>query len=208
MAEQRPQIECTENGPYAVRQLQNLEVQGESVAATSTMKLCRCGQSGKKPYCDGSHVRVGFSGARQEDRRPDELDSFVGREIAIHDNRGLCAHAGVCTGNLESVFQFMQETEPRIDADGAAVEEIVDVINRCPSGAISHTLTEAQAAPDEEASVWVIPQGPYVVRGDIELVNAESLQGASSRSRTLCRCGDSKNKPFCDGSHWDSDFDK
>ena len=125
----------------------------------------------------------------------------------MHDNRGLCAHAGVCTGNLEAVFQFMKETEPRIDANAAAVEKIVDVVKGCPSGAISYTLNGDGPPSEGEASIRVIPNGPYVLH-DVELVDIESLQGATSRTRTLCRCGESKNKPFCDGSHWSSDFDK
>jgi len=204
----RPEVECTEDGPYAVRNLQHLEVGGEGVPPKSRMKLCRCGQSGTKPYCDGTHRTVGFSSAKQDDRRKDELDSFAGKQITVHDNRGLCAHAGVCTGNLAAVFQFMKETDPRIDVDGAAVEQIVDVVDRCPSGAISYSLTDGDPPADEEASIRVIPNGPYLVRGSIDFLNVEPLQGASSRTCTLCRCGDSKNKPFCDGSHWDSDFDK
>ena len=127
MQETTPEINCIDDGPYVVSGLKKMEVNGEDVSPKPTVVLCRCGQSKNKPYCDGTHAKVGFSGAKQEDRREDRLDRFAGKQITLHDNRGLCAHAGVCTSNLASVFRFMKESEPRIEADAAEVDEIIDV---------------------------------------------------------------------------------
>jgi hypothetical protein len=97
--------------------------------------------------------------------------------------------------------------EPWIDPDGAGVEKVIDVIKRCPSGALSYSVPEAEhSAPPREPGILVSKNGPYVVTGKTELVGEEFGEGASKQQYTLCRCGASKNKPFCDGAHWGIEF--
>ena len=148
---------------------------------------------------------IGFSGERAADASNDRRDSYVGKKITIHDNRAVCAHAGVCTDRLASVWRMGQE--PWIDPDGAPAEAIIEVIRACPSGALSYSIDgEAAAAPQQSPAIGVSKDGPYHVTGGVGLADAPWGDGAPRDHYTLCRCGASKNKPFCDGSHWHVGF--
>ena len=199
-------ITCKPNGPYLVKDLDDLRnSRGEPMEVKPGMALCRCGGSANKPFCDGTHQRNGFSGAKREDRTVDARESYAGKRIVVHDNRSICAHAGHCTDGLPSVFR--QKQEPWIDPDGAAVDAVIDAVRACPSGALSFTLTEPEP-PDSARtpSITVTKDGPYAIVGGANLVGESFAEGASTEHYTLCRCGASKNKPFCDGSHWTIDF--
>lgn len=203
----KPEITCNENGPYIVKNASHMvSVKGKPMATKKAMALCRCGQSSSKPFCDGTHSKVGFTGEINSSTSKNRKRSYVGEKITIHDNRGLCAHAGVCTNNLPAVFRMKQS--PWIDADQASIEDIKAVINQCPSGALSYSVEgEEPPAASDRAVITVMPSGPYKIVGNVEILNVDTLDGASNNTRTLCRCGHSKNKPFCDGSHWDADFE-
>ncbi|UCE31950.1 MAG: CDGSH iron-sulfur domain-containing protein [Burkholderiales bacterium] len=201
-----PSIKANADGPYAVSGVSSLtNSQGMHLPVQDRTWLCRCGQSAKKPFCDGTHKKVGFSSARVAEAGSDRLVSYRGAKITIDDNRGICAHAGVCTGNLPSVWRMGEE--PWIDPDAAEVQAIVEVIERCPSGALSYTIEgRAQEGSVGEATILVSKNGPYCVSGPVELADVDWAEGASRKRFTLCRCGASQNKPFCDGSHWDAGF--
>ena len=101
----KPTIECKPDGPYIVKDLEELrQSDGASVSVQPIMALCRCGGSANKPFCDGTHRKIGFSGARLSDGSTDRRDDYKGRRITIHDSRSICAHAGYCTDGLAAVF--------------------------------------------------------------------------------------------------------
>lgn len=203
--EKKPSIQPAPNGPYLVRGLKNFENSKGALEAKPKMALCRCGGSKNKPYCDGTHAENGFSDAKQEGRTPDKRDNYLGKEITIHDNRGVCAHAGRCTDGLPSVFRLQQE--PWIDPDAAEAGSIAQTIRRCPSGALSNSISgEEQRDEKTQASILVSQNGPYLVKGSLQLSDTQFGEGVSTGHFTLCRCGGSKNKPFCDGSHWHIKF--
>jgi CDGSH-type Zn-finger protein len=167
--------------------------------------LCRCGGSKTKPFCDGTHTAIGFSDRKPADSRGNHRDTYRGKTITIFDNRAICAHAGFCSDSLKSVFRF--GVEPWIDPDGAALADIIATIKKCPSGALSYAIDGVEAEPPARPpKVVVTDNGPYAVQGGIELMNVEFGDGASREHYTLCRCGASANKPFCDGSHWRIEF--
>ncbi len=201
----KPTITPAENGPYLVKYLKNFANRKGPVNTKETIALCRCGGSKNKPFCDGTHAKNGFSSAKLDERVKDQRDNYVGQKITIHDNRGICAHAGRCTDGLAAVFHLREE--PWIYPDSANVSEIIETIKKCPSGALSYTVdgTE-QRDNDGEPSIFIAPNGPYVVSGSPSLENTESAEGVSKEHFTMCRCGGSKNKPFCDGSHWYNEF--
>jgi CDGSH-type Zn-finger protein len=207
-----PKIACLPNGPYYLlndmeaKPVANLRrASGEACATVRGVALCRCGGSSNKPFCDGTHGRNGFKDANEADPAQNRRRSYAGKRITILDNRALCSHAAVCTDELKSVFRHRQE--PWIDADAAAVDEIVATIRKCPSGALSYALDGVEAAPPQrDPLVTVTANGPYAVSGGIELLGVTMGDGASREHYTLCRCGASKNKPFCDGSHWAVEF--
>ena len=201
----KPTITPTENGPYMVKDLQRISNRKEAIEARVTMALCRCGGSANKPFCDGTHAKIGFSSAKLEGRVADKRENYEGEKVTIHDNRGICAHAGRCTDGLPSVFRLKQE--PWIDGKGAPIEEIVETIRKCPSGALSYTVDSVEHRDQEgPAAIFVSPNGPYVVTGGPQLLDTSPGEGGSTEHFTLCRCGGSKNKPFCDGSHWYKNF--
>jgi CDGSH-type Zn-finger protein len=203
---ERPTIECKQNGPYLVKNLDDLkDWQGDAIETKPVMALCRCGGSGNKPFCDGTHQKNGFSGAKLTDQSADKRESYATDRITIHDNRSICAHAGRCTDGLATVFKY--QSEPWIDPAGGTVEAIIETIHKCPSGALSYTLDGvAGSDPLREPSITVTKDGPYAVMGGAQLLEQAWAQGASTEHYTLCRCGGSKNKPFCDGTHWSIGF--
>lgn len=206
----RPKITPAENGPFridggsAITRMRD----GTALPLKERAFLCRCGGSSNKPFCDGTHNRNGFTSAKDPDRVPDKRESYTSSDgrITIHDNRGLCAHAGRCTDNLASVFRL--RTEPFVDPDGAIAAEIAEVVDLCPSGALSYTLHDVHDG-DRDAESWVgfEPGGPYILTG-VDLVDVALPEGATEDRCTLCRCGASQNKPFCSGQHWYVDFDE
>jgi len=202
----RPTVECKPNGPYLVRNLDDLrDSRGGRIEPKPVMALCRCGGSSNKPFCDGTHQKNGFSGAKLADPRADKRESYQAGSITIHDNRSICAHAGHCTDGLAAVFKY--GSEPWIDPSGGSVEAITETIHRCPSGALRYTLDGAEGGDQARVpAIAVTRDGPYAVTGGVQVLEQSWAQGASTEHYTLCRCGGSRNKPFCDGSHWSIGF--
>ena len=206
-SDERPSIKPAPDGPYLVKNLKQFSNRNGDIEAKATMALCRCGESANKPFCDGTHATIEFSSAKLEGRVADERQDYEGEKVAIHDNRGICAHDGRCTNGLPSVFRLKQE--PWIDPQGASTEEIIETVRKCPSGALSYTVDGVEHRDSEAGgtgAIFIAPNGPYVVTGGPELLDTPRGEGASMEHFTLCRCGASKNKPFCDGSHWYNDF--
>ncbi|HDY69610.1 MAG TPA: thiamine pyrophosphate-binding protein [Actinobacteria bacterium] len=201
----KPAIDPTRNGPYRVRGLGRLsDAGGQPIQAPDQAMLCRCGGSRNKPFCDGSHRKNGFISARLTAGVMDQRDNYKSRngKITIHDNRGICSHAGYCTSCGPRVWKMGEE--PWIDPDGDTATRIIEVINKCPSGALSYTCGgKEHRRRDSEPEIVVSRNGPYRIRGGIRLERQKQWgKGASREHYTLCRCGASGNKPFCDGSHW------
>ena len=216
-----PKILPLSNGPYylindmkpkIVEHLQ--DENGKSLSNISGVALCRCGASKNKPFCDGTHSIIGFSSSNGviSDKgkiSKDKKKSYAGKNIVIHDNRRICSHAAECVNNLSSVFKF--DARPWIDPDGANVEDIIQIIRKCPSGALSYSIdgVEYKDQTDRDPMITVSKNGPYLVTGGIDLIG-DSIQwadGSSKEHYTLCRCGVSSNKPFCDGMHKSINFE-
>jgi CDGSH-type Zn-finger protein len=195
--------------PKKVENLQNFK--GESLSTVAGIALCRCGASKNKPFCDGTHSQIGFltlnSTLNDSDNNKgvkDKRRDYMGKEITIHDNRKICSHAAECVNNLPSVFKL--GSKPWIDPDGAKMEQVINTVRKCPSGALSYSIDGVEYRdPQEENNpvVTVSKNGPYYITGGIELIG-EAIDfgdGISKEHYTLCRCGASYNKPFCDGEH-------
>jgi CDGSH-type Zn-finger protein len=199
-----------------ISKTQNSE--GKQLSTIVRVALCRCGASKNKPFCDGTHGTIGFSsenkiaengGSGNEEKKviKDRRKSYVGKKITVHDNRRICSHAAECVNNLSSVFKL--NARPWIDPDGATLEEIINTIRKCPSGALSYSIDDVEHRDQNERTpmVTVSKDGPYLITGGIELIGGDANNiiqfgdGASKEHYTLCRCGASNNKPFCDGMH-------
>ena len=213
-AELSRSIQASLNGPYLVTNADHLQNSlGERIPAWPQMALCRCGGSAIKPFCDGTHARIGFTGKKEPDRVPDRRDTYVGKQITIFDNRGICQHSGFCTDNLASVFHVGQD--PFVDPNGARMEAIIAAVKNCPSGALSYALNGVERRDEVDQvrgpMITVSKDGPYRITGGIPLEDEQGkdeqhAQGSSLEHYALCRCGHSQNKPFCSGMHWYVNF--
>ncbi|HKI98002.1 MAG TPA: CDGSH iron-sulfur domain-containing protein [bacterium] len=203
----KPTIVPRPNGPLLVKGLgQMRNSRGEALEVRETLALCRCGQSANKPFCDSTHRKIGFSDANTAaDGSADKVDRYEGPELTILDNRYLCAHAGTCTDGLAEVFRY--GTEPWIDPAGSKADRIQEAVRACPSGALAFALGGSETRDfDRDPAITIARNGPYYVVGGIDLETDAWGQGASREHYALCRCGQSKRKPFCDGSHWEVEF--
>jgi CDGSH-type Zn-finger protein/ferredoxin len=220
MAEATPKITAMENGPYQVlgsvplvRKTPIKSDKGEAIGwqtgkaleTESAYYLCRCGASNNKPFCDGTHRQIGFDGTETAATNgvSSRQTDYPGTGIVVKDDRSLCIHAGFCVNELSNVWQMTQDsTDPEVRA------QIMKMIDQCPSGALAYAL-EAGGDPveiDLPKEIALTPDGALWVTGGIPVVRSDG-QPCEVRNRvTLCRCGASKNKPFCDGAHEESGF--
>jgi len=217
-------ITVTRNGPYFVNGVVPLTVEsivsdgeGESeswrvesqLADRGSCGLCRCGQSENKPLCDGSHASSGFDGTEVASREPYVERAVVveGPRYSLADNKELCADARFCHRSGAVWHRILEDTD-----------EAADIVRGqcmlCPSGRYVAIDNESGAGiePALEPSIAFVQDvgaavsGPIWVRGGIEVVSADGSTYEVRNRMTLCRCGTSKNKPFCDGSHVDCGF--
>ena len=207
MKDDKPMIVFTKYSPYMVINMK--EVQNDSgkiYPLGRVASLCRCGASRMKPYCDGQHSKVGFSGEKSNDRVPDRLKEYKGTNITVIDNRGVCSHDGECTRNLPSVFR--RHLRPWINPDGDNVQNIVETIEMCPSGALSYKIGFTRHQDQNRPPLITFQSGgPLYIQGGIVLIDDMDSKPESLEHYALCRCGASFNKPFCDGAHWNENFD-
>lgn len=130
---------------------------------------------------------------------------YTGDEVDILYNLGRCIHAEFCVSRLAAVFD--KQKRPWINANGAPADEIVSVIELCPSGALHYERKDGvRELPSRPNTLLVRTNGPLTVRGELEL-SASSLPARQETRMTLCRCGGSQNKPFCDNSHLHNGFE-
>jgi uncharacterized Fe-S cluster protein YjdI/CDGSH-type Zn-finger protein len=124
------------------------------------------------------------------------------KDITVHYNRLLCFHASECATRLKSVFDPLRK--PWIMPDNGSGAEVISVVKACPSGALSYSLDgqEPQHEVGEDEGIDIEKDGPFRVVG-VPLASPRPAKGASLDKFVLCRCGPSKNKPYCDGSHHD-----
>ncbi len=220
----KPKIMPLPNGPYYLindmepKVIDNLKNSiGEPLSTIVGIALCRCGASKNKPFCDGTHSVIRFSSKNSTSKEndinkvtiKDKRRDYPGKEITIHDNRKICSHAAECVNNLPPVFKL--GSRPWINADGSGLQDIINTIRKCPSGALSYSVDGIEYRDPKEQSnptVTVLKNGPYHITGGIELIgeHVEFGEGASKEHYTLCRCGASENKPFCDGTHRSINF--
>jgi CDGSH-type Zn-finger protein len=212
-------ITVSENGPYLVtgsvpmaKQVIVADASGNSMEwrqdaefeTKASCALCRCGQSANKPYCDGSHVRVGFDGTETASREPYLTQAVEqdGPTLILTDAQPLCAFARFCdvAGQVWNL----------VEQEGAEAAELTArEAGLCPSGRLVawDRQTKEPLEPDLEPSIGIVEDpeqgvaGPLWVRGGIPVVAADGKTYEVRNRMTLCRCGASGNKPFCDASH-------
>ena len=201
----KTEIKTSKNGPLVLKNPKEFtEANGNTFPIEKkATALCRCGESKNKPFCDGTHGKINWTSEKLKGRQPRRVDSYKGKEITIHDDRGICSHAGFCTDGLPKVFQM--GVEPWINPNAETVEKIIKTIKKCPSGALSYSIDGVKYDNfSEKPDIKITEDGPYYIKGSIELEDEDKPE--SKEHFALCRCGKSKNKPFCNGQHWYTKF--
>jgi CDGSH-type Zn-finger protein len=213
-------VTITKNGPYRVSG--NLPLGEETIGANAAGEsvkwehgkqypqqvqyaLCRCGHSAHKPFCDGTHAKIGFDGTETASRAPyrEQAKVMRGPKMSLTDVESLCASGRFCDPN-GSVWNLVNDTDnPR------ARDHFVRQTCDCPSGRLVawDNATGEALEPKYEHSIGLIRDpvnaclGPIWLRGGVQLVGGDGFEYEVRNRMTLCRCGASKNKPFCDGAH-------
>jgi CDGSH-type Zn-finger protein len=212
-----PRVVIRRNGPYVVEgdvRLLRTEIlqteQGEPYdwaegpdfeTTAGAYELCRCGVSERKPFCDGACERTGFDGTETADHGPiaERREPWDGETVTLFDDRTLCTHAGFCTDLKTTVWALAEESS---DDDAYALFQTK--IHQCPSGRLAFERKDATGVDVEavfETSIGVEPDSSYWLRGGIPVISEDGTSYEVRNRQTLCRCGFSRNKPFCDGSH-------
>ena len=213
-------ITITENGPYLVEGdvpianqhiVTNAEGEslqwraGETFAHAEKYALCRCGQSATKPFCDGAHKRARFDGSETASREPfaQQAGRIDGPTLVLEDAENLCAFARFCDPQGQ-VWNLVGQSDQPI-----ARKLVEHEAGHCPAGRLvaRDRHTGKALEPHFEPSIGLVQDtakgisGPIWVRGGIPVVGADGQVYEVRNRLTLCRCGASNNKPFCDGTH-------
>jgi CDGSH-type Zn-finger protein len=213
-------IQITKDGPYLVsgdlplsEQHIVTNAEGESLDYREGKKypsqaqyaLCRCGQSANKPFCDGSHQKVQFDGTETASRQPymEQAETIEGPTMLLTDQENLCAFARFCDpkGRVWNLVKRADTPETRRLVEHEA--------GHCPAGrlVVWDRETGKPIEPKFKPSLGLIEDtakevsGPIWVRGGIPVISADGKTYEIRNRMTLCRCGRSDNKPFCNGSH-------
>ncbi len=188
--------ERTDDGAWEVHETIDASDQAD---ADGTYWLCRCGHSAAKPFCDGTHARIGFDGTETSSTTPyrDEARLMHAPGNVVRDDAPLCVHAGFCTRADTSVWKLRHSDVP------ADTDEMIAMIEVCPSGRLTHApdATSADIEPTLTPGVLVSDDGPLLVTGGVSVSRSDGEPFETRNRMTLCRCGASTNKPLCDGSH-------
>jgi CDGSH-type Zn-finger protein len=218
----KSQIRITKNGPYMVsgsiplypmtircdeKDTPAKWVRGKNYPTTKTYYLCRCGQSKNMPFCDATHTRIHFDGTEVSDNEAFEKMAKIidGPALQLKDAEILCASARFCHRGGDIWDQIPKSDNPNLKKN--CIENSCD----CPSGRLVVVDKETGEAiePSLEKSIGVINdpgietlKAPLWVRGGIPIYSAHGKLYEVRNRVTLCRCGKSTNKPFCDSSHY------
>ena len=213
-------VTVTQDGPYVVTG--NIPLMKETIAANADgdseswreghrfptrekYSLCRCGESSSKPFCDGTHAKIGFDGTETASRKPylDQAQTFDGPVLALTDAESLCAFGRFCDPNGK-VWKQVERTD---DPDVRAM--FLSQVHNCPAGRLLAFDKATGGIIDQHTplAIGLIEDpvedcsGPIWLRGGVVLTSADGHQYEVRNNMTVCRCGASRNKPFCDGSH-------
>ena len=216
----KKKIKIIKNGPYVVSGDVPLEVEvitnnsdgyswdwkkGKKFETESEDYLCRCGHSKNKPSCDGTHSKINFDGKETASKKPyaKQAQTMDGPTLQLSDAENLCAFARFCDPQGK-IWGLIEKTD-----DPKVRELVIREAMHCPSGRL--TIHDKKTGKDLEhklpPSIGIVEDpplgcsGPLWVRGEITIESEDGTQYEKRNRVTLCRCGASSNKPFCNGSH-------
>lgn len=143
-------------------------------------------------------------------------------EITVYWKPSECIHSTICYKNLIEVFNPLKR--PWVNMQGAPTEKIIDIVNRCPTDALTFRYNKdlnsnnlanekekyspEKRESDQSVKITIIKSGPVLIKGDFILTDEDGNEIQKPKTTYLCRCGHSSRMPFCDGSHKKNNFDK
>ena len=135
---------------------------------------------------------------------------YTNGEITVIWKPDLCIHSTNCWRGLNAVFD--PKKRPWINLEAATSEAIIAQVEQCPSGALSYVrnaetpVMPESLAPASVTEIELMPNGPMLVRGPVRITRRNGETKEVQHTVALCRCGGSKSKPFCDGTHSGNGF--
>lgn len=222
MTQSKMKIKILKNGPYLVTgnvPLKEMIIvpegdhyilkEGCSLPQSETYVLCRCGRSKRHPFCDGTHMKVKFNGEETASKREydERAELLEGPGLNMQDDYR-CAYARFCHRDKGDAWELVQNSNCEEN-----VKEAVIAASECPSGRLTAIMKNGfKVEPDLEPAV-VILQDPEMgvssgifVQGYIPIESEDGKVYEPRNRIMLCRCGQSKNKPFCDATHIPAGF--
>lgn len=216
-------IKVTKNGPYLVTgniplfEKQLVKENGLMVLRTirqietppGEYHLCRCGHSGKAPFCNGAHAKVGFDGTETAGKSAylDRAQVLEGETIdLLDDNR--CAFARFCHKHRGDVWTLTEQS-----GDPESRREAIEAASQCPTGRLTAMLKDGRLVePELEPSISIVQDttngvsAGIFVTGGIALEDEDGQLYETRNRMALCRCGQSRLKPFCDAAHVNANY--
>ncbi|MDR3306042.1 MAG: CDGSH iron-sulfur domain-containing protein [Clostridiales Family XIII bacterium] len=178
---------------------------GKVFEGGASYALCRCGQTGSRPFCDGTHTAIGFEAPEVANRACycDCARVYEGGTIDLLDRTDLCVTARFCDrfGNAWRLTLKSAEDHPEYE------EQAVDQAAHCPGGRLTVRKDGIEIEPELAKEIGLLEdvyyetKGPIFVKGGITLEGGNGAEYEIRNRRALCRCGESRNMPFCDGRH-------
>ncbi|MEM4662465.1 MAG: CDGSH iron-sulfur domain-containing protein [Candidatus Diapherotrites archaeon] len=214
-----PEITITENGPYLVSGKVPLRKEiiaigpdneperwekAETFKVEKSYALCRCGSSKNKPLCDGTHRIINFNGTETAENSPylKKAKKYTGQDLDLLDWPDICASARFCH-RAGSVWNLIKKS-----SDKKLKKIAIESACNCPSGrlvALEKSGKHIEPKLKQEIALVEDPQakcsGSLWVKGKIPIKSSKGFYYEKRNRVTLCRCGASNNKPFCDGTH-------
>ncbi|TGE34620.1 CDGSH iron-sulfur domain-containing protein [Desulfosporosinus sp. Sb-LF] len=210
-------LRILKNGPYIIsgdiplsekiivsKGKENEYKDGRELPQAQGYALCRCGKSKNPPFCDGSHEKAGFDGTEDASTAmySDRAEKIEGPNLDLMDDNR-CAFARFCHRKEGNVWELTEGSD-----NPNYREEAIKAASDCPAGRLVAMDKNGEAIePEYDPSIEILQDpekgasGPIFVKGNIPI---ESSDGSTYEVRnrvTLCRCGESRNKPYCDATH-------
>ena len=135
------------------------------------------------------------------------LKEYSNGEITVIWQPHLCTHCGICANELPEVFQPSER--PWVKINSASTDQIREQVKKCPSLALSYRMNNDDQKNEimADTTIEIIPKGPLVVKGTVCITHPDGTEEVKENRCSLCRCGASANKPYCDGTHRNIDFE-
>jgi len=175
-------------------------VKGKQYPQQENYALCRCGHSQNQPYCDGTHAKIKFNGT--ETASKEKYNNLVqvteGPDLVLKDNPPLCAGLGFCHRGQGTWAATENSDDPQ------SKKLAIETACCCASGRLTacDKQTKKSIEPKLTPSIGILKNGPMCVKGGVPIESSDGTNYEIRNRCTLCRCGKSGNKPFCDGSHF------